>query len=193
MTDYLRQTHHEFLAASEAALADPRLQQILGQLGDTLGRRNREAWAALPNSDLIRERARAIKDQTLAELDQHLGRLERAVTARGGHVHWADDGAEACKIIVGLIRERQATKVVKSKSMTTEEIHLNHALEEAGIEAVETDLGEYIIQLAEHRPSHIVAPAIHLSAQEIADILSKPAGERLPAERQVLAQFARRA
>ena len=193
MTDYLRETHHEFLAASEAALADSRLQQILGQLGDTLGRRNREAWAALPNSDLIRERARAIKDQTLAELDQHLAKLEETITARGGNVHWAEDAAGACKIIVDLIRRRQATKVVKSKSMTSEEIHLNHALKEAGVEVVETDLGEYIIQLAEHRPSHIVAPAIHLSAQEIADILSKPAGERLPAERQVLAQFARRA
>jgi L-lactate dehydrogenase complex protein LldF len=193
MTDYLRETHHEFLAASEAALADPRLQQILGQLGDTLGRRNREAWAALPNSDLIRERAREIKDHTLAELDQHLTKLEQTVTARGGNVHWADDGKDACRIIVDLIRRRRATKVVKSKSMTSEEIHLNHALEKAGIEAVETDLGEYIIQLAEHRPSHIVAPAIHLSAQQIADILSKPAGERLPAERQTLAQFARRA
>ncbi len=193
MTDYLRETHHEFLAASEAALADPRLQQILGQLGDTLGRRNREAWAALPNSDLIRERARSIKDETLAELDQHLAKLEETVTARGGNVHWADSGADACRIIVDVIRKRGGTKVVKSKSMTSEEIHLNHALEEAGIEAVETDLGEYIIQLAEHRPSHIVAPAIHLSAQQIADILSKPAGERLPADRQTLAQFARRA
>ena len=73
MTDYLRETHHEFLAASKEALADPRLQQILGQLGDTLGRRNREAWAALPNSDLIRERARSIKDATLAELGSRHG------------------------------------------------------------------------------------------------------------------------
>src|SRR5215831_3616825 len=113
MTDYVRETHHEFLAASEAALADPRLQQILGQLGDTLGRRNREAWAALPNSDLIRERARGIKDRTLAELDEHLRALEQSVTGRGGHVHFADDGAEACRIVVDLIRQRQATKVVK--------------------------------------------------------------------------------
>jgi L-lactate dehydrogenase complex protein LldF len=192
-TDYLRETHHEFLAASEEALGDARLQQILGQLGDTLGRRNREAWAALPNSDLIRERARAIKDQTLAELDTHLETLERSVISRGGHVHWADDGPAACRVIVDLISQRRATKVVKSKSMTSEEIHLNHALEAAGIEAVETDLGEYIIQLAHHRPSHIVAPAIHLSAEQIAGILSKPAGERLPVEREALAQFARRA
>jgi len=83
--------------------------------------------------------------------------------------------------------------VVKSKSMTSEEIHLNHALEEAGIETVETDLGEYIIQLAGHRPSHIVGPAVHLSAAQIAEILSKPAGQRLPAEREVLAGFARQA
>src|SRR5258705_85428 len=141
-TDYLRETHHEFLAASQEALADARLQQILGQLGDTLGRRNREAWDALPNSDLIRERARAIKDAALADLDQHLAKLEESVVARGGQVHWADDGAEACQIIVELIRARQATRVVKSKSMTSEEIHLNHALEADGIEAVETDLGE---------------------------------------------------
>jgi L-lactate dehydrogenase complex protein LldF len=191
-TEYLQHTHHEFLAASDDALADPRLQQILGQLGDTLGRRNREAWDALPGSDLIRERARAIKDGALAELDKHLATLEASVTGRGGHVHFADDGAEACRIVVEIIRQRQATKVVKSKSMTSEEIHLNHALEAAGIEAVETDLGEYIIQLAQHRPSHIVAPAIHLSAEQIAEILSKPAGERLPVEREALAHFARR-
>jgi L-lactate dehydrogenase complex protein LldF len=193
MTDYLRQTHHEFIPASQAALADANLQQILGQLSDTLGRRNRDAWAALPRSDLIRERARTIKDQTLAELDRHLETLERSFTSRGGQVHFADDGHEACRIIVELIRRRGATKVVKSKSMTSEEIHLNHALEEAGIEAVETDLGEYIIQLAGHRPSHIVAPAIHLSAADIAAILSKPAGQRLPVERQALAGFARQA
>jgi L-lactate dehydrogenase complex protein LldF len=192
-TDYLRETHHEFLAASADSLANPGLQQILGQLSDTLGKRNRDAWAALPNSDQIRERARTIKDQTLAELDRHLAKLEESVTARGGHVHWAEDGAEACRIIVELVRARGGQLVVKSKSMTSEEIHLNHALEHAGIEAVETDLGEYIIQLAGHRPSHIVAPAIHLSAGEIADILSKPAGQRLPVEREALAGFARQA
>jgi L-lactate dehydrogenase complex protein LldF len=192
-SQYLRHTHHEFLAASRDALADGELQKILGQLGDTLGRRNREAWAALPGSDLIRERARAIKDQTLAELDRHLAQLADSVATRGGVVHWANDGAAACRAIVEIIRGRQATRVVKSKSMTSEEIHLNEALEAAGIEVTETDLGEYIIQLAGHRPSHIVAPAIHLSAQDIAAILSKPAGQRLPAERQVLAGFARQA
>jgi L-lactate dehydrogenase complex protein LldF len=192
-TDYLRETHHEFLEASEQALANPGLQQILGTLGDTLGKRNREAWAALPNSDLIREQARTIKDETLAELDKHLATLEASVVARGGQVHWAEDGTDACRLILDIVERRKAKLVVKSKSMTSEEIHLNDALEGAGLEVVETDLGEYIIQLAGHRPSHIVGPALHLSATEVAEILSKPAGERLPVEREVLAGFARRA
>ena len=192
-TDYLRETHHEFLDAAAQAIADPNLQRILGQLGDTLGQRNRDAFAALPGSSQIRERARAIKDATLANLDEHLQTLERSVQARGGHVYWCEDGAAACRAIVDICRQRGAKVVVKSKSMTSEEIHLNHALEEAGLETVETDLGEYIIQLAGHRPSHIVGPAVHLSAEQIAEILSKPAGERLPAEREVLAGFARKA
>lgn len=192
-TDYLRETHHEFLTASQEALDTPSLQRILGQLGDTLGQRNRDAWEQLEGSTHVRERARSIKDATLAELDKHLETLEQSVLARGGKVHWADDGHAASQIVVDLIRASGAKVVVKSKSMTSEEIHLNPALEAAGVETVETDLGEYIIQLAGHRPSHIVGPALHLSAQEVAEILSKPAGERLPAEREVLAGFARKA
>lgn len=192
MTDFIRETHHEFLEASAQALANPSLQVILGKLGDTLGRKNKEAWAALPHSDLVRERARTIKDTTLAELDTHLATLADQVTARGGHVHWAEDGDEACRIICDIIRQRNATRVVKSKSMTSEEIHLNQALEAAGVEAVETDFGEYIIQVAGHRPSHIVGPALHLSARDVADILSPVAGETLPVEREALAAFARR-
>jgi L-lactate dehydrogenase complex protein LldF len=191
-TDYLRQTHHEFLPASEAALASPTLQVILDQLGDSLGKKNREAWAQLPGSSDIREQARQIKDATLAELDSHLATLADSVERRGGTVHFAADGDEACRAIVELIQARGYTKVVKSKSMTTEEIHLNHALEAAGVHPIETDLGEYIIQLAGHRPSHIVGPALHLSAKDVADILSQDAQETLPVEREALAGYARR-
>jgi L-lactate dehydrogenase complex protein LldF len=191
-TDYIRETHHEFLEASADALRNPSLQQILGQLGDSLGKKNREAWENLPHADLVRERARTIKDETLADLDQHLETLEKSVLARGGKVYFADDGEAACRQVIDIIQGKRAKKVVKSKSMTTEEIHLNHALEAQGIETVETDLGEYIIQLAGHRPSHIVGPALHLSAKEVAEILSKPAGETLPVEREVLAGFARK-
>ena len=175
-TDYIRSTHHEFLDASTEAIANTALQTILGQLSDTLGKKNREAWAQLPHSDLVREQARAIKDATLAELDVHLATLSDRVERLGGTVHFCADSFDACRTIVDLIKERGYTKVVKSKSMTTEEIHLNDALEAHGIKPTETDLGEYIIQLAEHRPSHIVGPALHLSAQQVAEILSKDAG-----------------
>jgi len=190
--DYLRETHHEFLAASHEAIANPRLQTILGRLGDTLGQRNRDAWASFAPSNETREKARTIKDATLAELDTHLETLEASVQARGGQVHWAVDSGEACNIILDILQSRGAKQIVKSKSMATEEIHLNHALKIGGIEVTETDLGEYIIQVAGHRPSHIVGPALHLSVPEIAEVLSRPAGEVLPGEPEKLAAFARR-
>jgi L-lactate dehydrogenase complex protein LldF len=190
-TDYVRETHHEFLAAADAALHDEALQDILGRLSDTLGKKNREAWAQLPHSDLVRQRARQIKDATLAELDVHLATLADSVESRGGKVYFAADGDEACRTILEIIQSRGLTKVVKSKSMTTEEIHLNPALDAAGIHPIETDLGEYIIQLAGHRPSHIVGPALHLSAPQVAEILSADAGRELPVERETLASYAR--
>jgi L-lactate dehydrogenase complex protein LldF len=191
-TDFVRSEHHEFMAASAEAIANPNLQRILGRLSSTLGERNKQAWDAFPNSDLVRQRARAIKDETLAELDKHLASLADNVERRGGQVHWAEDGAEACQQILEIIRQRGATKVVKSKSMTSEEIHLNKALASANIEVVETDFGEYIIQVAQHRPSHIVGPALHLSKEQVADILNTVSDELLPAEREPLAQFARK-
>ncbi len=190
-SQYVREPHHDFIPASRLALQDARLQSALARLADTLGRRNKEAWAALPESDALRERARAIKDATLAELDRHLEQLETAVVRLGGHVHYAADAAEATSIITELVL-RHGKKVVKSKSMTSEEIHLNQALEAAGIEVVETDFGEYIIQVAGHRPSHLVAPALHLRIEEVAEILSRHAGEPLPADAPALTQFARR-
>src|SRR5690606_30352449 len=123
------------------------------------------------SSDL--DRARAIKDATLAELDKHLETLEASIRRRGGHVHYAEDGAEACRIVLEVIQQAGGRKVVKSKSMTSEEIHLNAALEAAGIRVVETDFGEYIIQVAGQRPSHLVAPAVHLTVQDVARELSK--------------------
>lgn len=190
-TDYVRHEHHEFLDASQQALGDASLQAILTRLGDSLGQKNRDAWAALPGSDQLRQRARAIKDATLAELDVHLETLEESVTRRGGHVYWAADGKSACETIVEIIRRTGADKVVKSKSMTSEEIHLNKALEAAGIAPIETDFGEFIIQLLGHRPSHIVGPALHLSKSNVADVLSEHAQRQLTAEPQALAAYAR--
>lgn len=191
-TTYLQHEHHEFLDASADAMADEQLQGVLGRLADTLGVRNRQAWDAFADSSATRERARRIKDATLADLDKHLATLESSVQRLGGHVHWCDDATAARATILGVLQQSGARKVVKSKSMTTEEIHLNPALAEAGIEAVETDFGEYIIQVAGHRPSHIVGPALHLNAQQVADALSPVAGEELSSDRQELTRFARR-
>jgi L-lactate dehydrogenase complex protein LldF len=192
MTNYTEHEHHEFLTASEEALSNPQLRHSLFRLGDTLARQNRDAYAALSGSDQLRERARAIKDATLAELDQHLETLEASIRQRGGEVHYAADAKEACQIIAHIIKQSGGSRVVKSKSMTTEEIHLNPALEAQGIEVVETDFGEYILQVARQRPSHLVAPAVHLTVPEVAKILSPVAGEPLPEDAGLLAAFARK-
>jgi len=192
MTDFAVHEHEEFLTAAQEALGDQKLQSALSMLSDTLGQRNKDAFAELADSDLLRERARAIKDSTLAELDRHLETLEASVNRRGGKVHYAADGADACAIIAGIIRAAGGHYVVKSKSMTTEEIHLNHALEAEGFHVVETDFGEYILQVAGQRPSHLVAPAVHLRVPQVARILSDDAGEELPEDAEKLAAYARR-
>src|SRR5262245_38381443 len=135
--------HHEFLAASEEALHSPNLQIALSRLGETLALGNKTAFERLPGSSLLRDKARAIKDETLARLDEHILQLEKAVQARGGHVHFAADGAEAIEVVRQIIRERGVKTIVKSKSMVTEEIHLNKHLEESGVEVTETDFGEF--------------------------------------------------
>src|SRR5947209_13684614 len=106
----------------------------------------------------------------MARLDEHLEELERQVTARGGTVHWARDALEANAIVTGLVQAAGADEVVKVKSMATQEIGLNEALEAAGITALETDLAELIVQLGEDRPSHILVPAIHKNRAEIREI-----------------------
>lgn len=191
-SEYAEHEHHAFLAASVEALADADLQSALGQLGDTLGARNRAAFAALPEADALRDRARQIKDATLAELDRHIVTLAASVERRGGHMHYAADAEEARRLLLGILHEHGARRVVKSKSMTSEEIHLNAALQADEIEVVETDFGEFIIQVAGHRPSHLVAPAIHLRTPQVAELLSRDAGEPLPADADQLAAYARR-
>ena len=121
----------------------------------------------------LRHAGSAIKRDVMARMPELLEQFEEAVTARGGHVHWARDAKEANEIITGLVKETGEKKVVKIKSMATMEIGLNDALKEAGIEARETDLAELIVQLGHDRPSHIVVPAIHRNRAEIRDIFIK--------------------
>ncbi|MGO4872378.1 MAG: LutB/LldF family L-lactate oxidation iron-sulfur protein [Roseiarcus sp.] len=148
------------------ALHDQRLQKALVHAHNFIGRRAAAA-ERLPEFEALRDSARAIKDHTLANLDLYLEAYERKVTRSGGEVHYARNAAEANAIILGLCKARGAKAVTKGKSMISEEIGLNAALEAEGIEAIETDLGEYIIQLRGETPSHIIAPAIHVSKDEV--------------------------
>src|SRR5687768_17327925 len=174
--DYARLIHHDFLGASAQALADTPLQAALTRLTDTLMAANRRGYAALSDSGDLRDHAKRIKEHTLAHLDRYLEQLEASVQRNGGHVHWAADAEEACRIIRGIAEQTGSKRVVKSKSMTTEEVHLNAALQEGGIEVAETDYGEFIIQITGERPSHIVAPAVHHTRESIARVLSEHTG-----------------
>src|SRR5262245_56730114 len=192
MTDAARHEHHDFLGASSQALADPPLQAALVRLTSTLMAGNRRGYAALADSGELRDHAKQIKEHTLAHLDRYLEQLEASVVRLGGHVHWAATAEEARSLVCGIARASGCRRVVKSKSMTTEDIHLNGALEAVGLEVTETDFGEFIIQLAGERPSHLVAPAVHHTRESIARILSRHAGEALPDEAVALAKAGRR-
>ena len=148
---------------------------------------NRRGYAALSDSSSLRDHAKHIKEHTLANLDRYLEQLEISIQKLGGKVHWAADAEDARKIIVGIAQQEGCKRAVKSKSMTTEEIHLNPALEAAGIDVTETDFGEFIIQLAGERPSHLVAPAVHHTRESIARILSRHVGHAVPDDPRSLA------
>ena len=182
---------NRFVANASRALGDAELQRALGTATDRLSQARLDAFAAFPAGEALRDRAREIKRQTIDELDQHLDRLASSVETGGGVVHWARDAAEAREIVLALVAERGARIVVKSKSMTTEEIALNDALAAAGVEPVETDLGEYIIQIAGETPSHIIAPAVHKTKDQISDLFEEKHHTPRREKREELAQEAR--
>jgi len=164
---------HNFQQDSEKALNNEGLQKALIFTTDRLGERRRAAIESVSDWENLRSRAREIKKETISNLDKYLEMLEENVFKTGGKVYWAKDADEASQIILDIALRRNVKTVVKSKSMTTEEIALNHVLEHAGIEAIETDLGEYILQLADETPSHIIAPAIHRTKEDISKLFSE--------------------
>jgi L-lactate dehydrogenase complex protein LldF len=178
---------NDFRERTAHAVADPALQHALRNLD----RRLRTASDVARAHPDWKERAAAIRRETLADLDGWLDRLERSLTADGVQVHRAASAADACAIVVAIGRERGARTVVKSKSMATEEIDLGDALERAGMRAIETDLGEYIVQLAGERPSHMITPAIHKTLPQIRDVLAAAAGHDLAVDREQLTAWAR--
>jgi L-lactate dehydrogenase complex protein LldF len=171
-----------FRQTSAAAVGDAQLRHNLRKATHTIRAKRAGVVAELPDWGELRAAGQAIKDRTLRHLDHYLEQLEAAVTAAGGHVHWAADGDEANRIVTDLVRATGETEVVKVKSIATQEIGLNQALAAAGITAYETDLAELIVQLGDDWPSHILVPAIHRNRAEIREIfLSKMADWGRPA------------
>ncbi|MFE5795734.1 LutB/LldF family L-lactate oxidation iron-sulfur protein [Streptomyces sp. NPDC056503] len=165
-----------FPEAAREAVRDERLRRNLRHATHTIRDKRARAVAELADWAELREAGKRIKDRTLRHLDTYLLRLEEAVTAAGGTVHWAVDAAEANRIVTELVKATGETEVVKVKSMATQEIGLNEHLEAEGIRAYETDLAELIVQLGEDRPSHILVPAIHRNRGEIRDIFRDTMG-----------------
>ncbi|MDQ8045265.1 MAG: LutB/LldF family L-lactate oxidation iron-sulfur protein [Patulibacter sp.] len=162
--------HPGFTQAAHEDLADAQMRRNLRKATTAIRAKRANVVSEVDDWEAIRERGRRIKAATMADLDQHLLTLEASVQAAGGTVHWACDGAEANRIVIDLVKAEGSDEVIKVKSMATDEIALNDALEGAGITPYETDLAELIVQLGGDRPSHLLVPAIHKNRAEIREL-----------------------
>jgi L-lactate dehydrogenase complex protein LldF len=188
-------TERPFPQAAHDAVQDSQLRHNLGNATATIRSKRAAVVGEVPDWAELRAAGAALKDDVLVNLERYLLQLEQNVTARGGTVHWARDADEANRIVTGLVQAAGAREVVKVKSMATQEIGLNEALEAAGITATETDLAELIVQLGHDRPSHILVPAIHRNRAEIREIFLREMRDvdpKLTDEPRVLAEAARR-
>ena len=159
-----------FKQASRAALLNPDLRSALDGAESGFVDTRRRAVSGLRNFEDFRTYGKDVKNHTIQHLDYYLQQFEASVLKSGGHVHWARNGEEANSIVLEICEKANASKVIKGKSMVSEEAATNNSLQQHGYEVLETDLGEYIIQLANERPSHIIAPAIHMSKQHVTDL-----------------------
>jgi len=182
----------EFLTPETKGLSEPGAPAALGVNAESSSKKNRAVTDAIPYFQDWREAASEIKSYALANLDKLLVEFERNISARGATVLYAQNAAEANRYILDIARENNVKSVVKSKSMVTEEMELNRVLEAEGIRAVETDLGEYIVQLAHQRPVHIVTPAIHMSAADVGRLFADKLNEPFTAKHEELTAIARK-
>jgi L-lactate dehydrogenase complex protein LldF len=182
-----------FPAAAREALQDAQLRRNVGKATTLIRGKRERVVAELPDWEALRDAGEAIKAQAMATLPEQLEKLEAAVTAAGGVVHWARDGAEANAIVARIAREHGTDEVIKVKSLATDEIEMNEALEAQGISAIETDLAELIVQLGGDTQSHILVPAIHRNRAEIRALFERTiaVGQDLGTEAKALADAAR--
>lgn len=176
----------------ETALANDRLRRAVKRATDNFRIGKTKAIQEYDDWEAMRERARALRAHTIEHLDYYLAQLAANVREQGGHVHFAATADQAVEIVRNIARHYGVKTVAKSKSMISEEIHLNDALQEDGLEVIETDLGEYIIQLAGETPSHIVGPALHKTREDIAALFSELEGTTLQTDTPTLTAVARR-
>jgi L-lactate dehydrogenase complex protein LldF len=183
----------DFESAAKQLLKDTQLRHNVKHATDVIRNKRGLVVAEMPDWQALREAGRRIKEHTLAHLDIYLQQFEEACTRAGGHVHWARDADEASRIVVGIVKSHNEKEVIKVKTMTSDEIRLNAALEAAGILPYETDLAELIVQLGGDAGSHIVAPALHRNRMEVREIFLKKMGlEQLGDAPEDLAEAARR-
>lgn len=192
MSSKLSQPSGSFRVIARGKLGDARIQGALDLSVNRLRDLRLDAWSGLEDVEGLRDRAHEIRMRVVNDLEGYLGQFQRSVEGLGGHVHRTRTAEEASALIVAICERRGAKLVAKSKSMATEEIGLNGALEAAGIRPVETDLGEYILQLANEHPVHIIAPAIEKSKEQVAELFSAIEGCEVPAELEALNASARR-
>ncbi len=166
---------HDYRSASAAGIGSAQLQKSLHSLQNRFGRGAIELWAGMADQEM-RDRVKESRMRTFEHLDIILAELAKNVRARGGHVHFAVTASDAVAYTLSVARNNEVKRVVKGKSMTSMEVDIDPALEQEGIEVVETDLGEYIIQLAGDKPSHIIAPCIHLNRGQIGRLFADKLG-----------------
>ncbi len=187
----LAQPSPRFREIARGKLGDARIQGALDEATDRLRTNRERAWAELPDVQELRQRAHEIRMTVIDDLDAHVARFTAALEARGGTVYFAKTAEEASAYVADVCKRKGAKLAAKSKSMASEEIGLNAALEAVGVKPVETDLGEYILQLAGEHPVHIVAPAIEKTAGQVAELLSAVGGKKVPPELEALTNAAR--
>jgi L-lactate dehydrogenase complex protein LldF len=186
------ETYNRFQNESEVKTFDPKHRKTIAKNMGKYRKSVEGGMAQYQNHELARTRAAYIKTNTMLNLDKLLIEWENNFINRGGKVVWAQNSADALKAVGQIMKAAEARLVVKSKSMTTEEIHLNEYLEEKGIEPFETDLGEYIVQLAGQKPYHIVTPAMHMSKEDVSELFHKHLGTELTDNPEELTMIARR-